>query len=74
MHQKDKLLNIFMKEMICKKKLVWAGLCGNGTLLVLYIFDGNVNGYNYLQMINDLTFPQLQEHFNNQFDSKFQHL
>ena len=26
------------------KITVWPGLCGNGTLLVPYIFDGNVNG------------------------------
>ena len=38
-----------------EKIIVWADLCGNGTLLVPYIFDGNVNGYNYLQMIYDFT-------------------
>ena len=48
-----------------------AGLRGNETLLGLYIFDGTVNGYNYLQMINNFTFPQLQEHFINQFLASF---
>ena len=57
-----------------EKITVWAGLCGNETLLGPYIFDGNVNGYNYLQMINNLSFPQLQGHFNNQFDGVFQRL
>ena len=67
-------------EFICERNdsrekiTVWVGLCGNGTLLGLYIFDRNVSGYNYLQMINSFTFPQLQEHFNNQFDGVFQHL
>ena len=27
-----------------RKITVWESLCGNGTLLVPYIFDGNVNG------------------------------
>ena len=36
-----------------EKITVWAGLCGNGTLFGLYIFDGYVNGYNSLQIIND---------------------
>ena len=57
-----------------EKITAWAGLCGNGTLLGPYIFDGNVNGYYYLKMINNFTFPQLQEHFNNQFDGVFQYL
>ena len=57
-----------------EKITVWAGLCGNGTLLELYIFDGNVNGYSYLQMTNNFSFPQLQEHFDNKFDGVFQRL
>lgn len=51
-----------------------AGLRGNGTLLGLYIFDGTVNGYNYLQMINNFTFPQKLKHVNNQVDGIFQRL
>ena len=57
-----------------EKITVWAGLCGNVTLLGRYIMDGTVNGNNYLQMINDFDFPQLQEHFNNQFDGVLQRL
>ena len=57
-----------------EKITVWAGLCGNVTLLGPYIMDGTVNGNNYLQMINDFDFPQLQEHFNNQFDGVLQRL
>ena len=64
-----------MKEMIHEKKItMWAGLCGNGTQLGRYIFDGNANGYNYLHVINNFAFPELQEHFNNQFDGVFRRL
>ena len=65
---------IYKRNHSREKITAWAGLCGNGTLLGPYIFDGNVNGYYYLKMINNFTFPQLQEHFNNQFDGVFQHL
>ena len=34
-----------------EKITMWAGLCGNGTLLGQYIFNENVNGYNYLQIM-----------------------
>ena len=57
-----------------EKITVWAGLCGNETLLGRCIFDGIVNGYNYLQMIKNFTFRQLHEHFNNQFNGVFQRL
>ena len=51
---------------------MWAGLCGNRTLSGPYSFDGNVNGYNYLRMINSFAFSRL--HFNNQFDVAFHRL
>ena len=50
---------IFERDDWREKITVRPGLYGNGTLLGPYIFDGTVNGYNYLQMINDFTFPQL---------------
>ena len=31
---------------------VWVGLCGNGTLLGPFFFDGYVNAANYLRMLN----------------------
>ena len=55
-----------------KKLTVWVGLCGNRTLQGPYSFDGNVNGYNYLRMINNFAFSRL--HFNNQFDGVFHRL
>ena len=61
---------MFIEEIIHEKK----SLCGNGTLLGPYIFDGNVNGYNCLQLMNNFTFLQLQEHVNNQFDGIFRRL
>ena len=63
---------IYERNDLREKITVWAGLCGNGTLFGPYSFDRNVNDYNYLQMMNNLTFPQLQEYFNNQFDGVFQ--
>ena len=32
-----------------------------------YFFEGNVNGIAYLRMLNEFVFPQLAEHFNNQY-------
>ena len=38
---------------------VWVGLCGDGTIIGPYYFDGNVNGNEYLQMLNALVIPEL---------------
>ena len=48
-----------------------AHLCRNGNLLGPYIFHRNNNGYIYLQIINNFTFPKLQKCFNNQFKASF---
>ena len=53
---------IYERNYLQEKITVWAGLCRNGTSLGPYILNGNVNGYNYLQLINNSAFPQLQEH------------
>ena len=47
-----------------QKLHVWAGICGNGTLLGPYFFDRNVNGRTYLDMLNTNVFPQLQQNYN----------
>ena len=65
---------IYERNDLQEKITVWAGLCRNGTLFEPYILDGNVNGYNYLQLIHNFAFSQLQEHSNNQFDGVFQRL
>ena len=46
---------------------VWAAVCGNGVIIGPYFFEGNVNGSAYLRMLNEFVFPQLAEHFNNQY-------
>lgn len=42
-----------------RKVNVWAAICGNGTILGPYFFDGNVNGRRYLDMINNFAVPGL---------------
>ena len=49
------------------KLMVWMGVCGNGTVLGLFFFDGNVNGAKYLEMLNEEVFPQLIAAFGHQF-------
>ena len=47
-----------------KVSAVWAGICGNGTLVGLYFFQNNVNGRNYLEMLENFVFPVLVRNFN----------
>ena len=49
------------------KLMVWMGVCGNGTVLGPFFFDGNVNGAKYLEMLNEEVFPQLIAAFDRQF-------
>ena len=51
------------------KITVWVGLCGNGALTGPFFFEGNVNGENYLQMLNEEVFPQLVEMLVDQFEN-----
>ena len=46
---------------------VWVGLCGNGTLLDSFFFEGAVTAASYLRMPNEETFPQLADTFGYQF-------
>ena len=46
-----------------EKVTVWAALCGTGQILGPHFFDGNVNGDNYLNMINDVVVPEMMELF-----------
>ena len=46
---------------------VWVGLCGNGTLLGPFFFEGTVTAASYLRMLNEKTFPQLADAFDDQF-------
>lgn len=42
-----------------QKVTVWAGMCGNGTLLGPFFFEGNVTGRVYLELFNENIFPAL---------------
>ena len=45
---------------------VWAGLCGNGTIIGPFFFYVNINSQTYLNVINEEIVPRMQMHF--QFD------
>ena len=45
------------------KLSVWAAICGNGTLLGPYFFEGNVNGVSYLQMVENFALPLLRRFY-----------
>lgn len=47
-----------------EKLTVWAALCGNGSVLGPHFFDGNVNGDTYLNMIEALVIPEMNDIFN----------
>ena len=49
------------------KVTVWMGICGNGSVLGPFFFDGNVDGNAYLNMLNENIIPQMIENFNHQF-------
>ena len=54
----------------CRAKItVWVGLCENGSLTGPFFFEGNVNGENYLQVLNEEVVPQLVEMFGNRFEN-----
>jgi len=40
---------------------VWAALCGNGSILGPHFFENNLNGQDYLDLINDEIVPQMME-------------
>ena len=42
-----------------RKIMVWVGLLGDNTIIGPYIFQQNVNGQTYLDMINNFVVPQL---------------
>ena len=48
-----------------EKVTVWAALCGDWRIIGPYFFfDANVNGGNYLQMINRFVAPELILNYN----------
>jgi hypothetical protein len=53
------------------KLTVWIGLCGNDQIIGPFFSDRNVNGLNYLQMLNNDVILQLQQHFQMQKGGAF---
>ena len=42
-----------------QKLTVWVGLCGNGSLIGPYFFEGSVTGRKYLEMLNNYVFQTI---------------
>ena len=51
-----------------QKISVWAGLCGNGTVLGPLFYEGNLNGETYLQMLNTSIIPAIQTAYGIRFE------
>jgi hypothetical protein len=52
--------NVFENSLRREKLSVWAGLCGNGTVIGPFFYDANLNGEHYLQMLNESILPSLE--------------
>ena len=76
MHQKERARTSTIEKSDCREKLtVWTGLWANVAFIGPLFFDGNVNGANYLQMLNEYVLPYLFQRFGNQIqDCLFQRL
>lgn len=58
-----------------EKLTVWAGLCGNGDMVGPFLFNQNVNGQAYLNLLNEDVIPELVRIFGNQYQNgNFQRL
>jgi hypothetical protein len=44
-----------------EKVSVWMRLCGNGSIIGPYFYNNNLNGAGYLDLLNDMIIPRLQE-------------
>lgn len=49
-----------------EKISVWAGICGNGSLLGPFFFERNVTGLAYLRVLNEQVFPAIQQAYANE--------
>ena len=60
--------NLFERSMNREKLSVWAGLCGNGSIIGPFFYENNLNSERYLEMLNNEIIPELRaayrEHFN----------
>ena len=54
---------------------VWVGMCSNGVLLGPHFFEGHLNGIKYHDILVENAFPELMDHFREQFeDNHFRYL
>ena len=59
---------LFYDRNECRMTLmVWAGLCGNGSMIGPFFFDGSVSGESYLAMLNENVLPELMRIYNHRF-------
>lgn len=59
--------NVFEKSIRRDKISVWAGLCGNGTVIGPFFYDVNLTGDLYLEMLDELIIPAIQQAYGNNF-------
>ena len=56
--------DFFYDRLVSREKVnVWAGMCGNGTILGPFFFDVNISGRVYLNMLNEQVVPEMMENF-----------
>ena len=60
------------KNISREKVSAWIGLCGNGSMIGPFFFDGNLNGEGYLRLINEQIVPELDRQFVRQPDGSYE--
>lgn len=65
----DKPALTFQKNNSSQKVTAWGRMCGNGILLGPFFFEGNFNRGNYLEILDNVILPQLNERFHYQTES-----
>ncbi len=59
---------VYEKSIRREKVSVWAGVCGNGNVLGPFFYDATLTGDIYLEMLEDLIIPSIQEVYGNGFN------
>lgn len=58
-----------INKSMCREKLsLWIGICGQGSLVGPIFYDNNMNGVDYLNMINENIVPELHRIYGNRFN------
>ncbi|KAF2345622.1 Protein of unknown function DUF4817 [Trinorchestia longiramus] len=61
--------NFYFDVGISREKVsVWMGLCGNGHVIGPYFYNNNLNGVEYLDLINNRIVPRLRETHGNRIN------